>query len=55
MQHQPQCINHDDPVKSYRDYYNTKQDNFTMVWSKRDVPDWIELKEMEPKKELMHG
>ena len=51
MQHQPQCINRDDPVQSYRDYYNTKQDNFKMVWSKREIPDWFVY---NTTKELVH-
>ena len=45
MQHQPQCINRDDPVNSYRSYYNTKQENFKMVWTKRDDPEWFERME----------
>ena len=47
MQHQPQCIDRNDPVKSYRDSYNTKQDNFKMVWSKRPTPEWFVEKEVE--------
>lgn len=44
MQNEPQCIFRNDPVKSYRAYYNTKQDRFKMVWSKREVPEWMTLK-----------
>ena len=28
-------------VKSYRAFYQTKQDRFKMTWSKRQVPDWF--------------
>ena len=31
-------------VESYRAYYQTKQDRFKMVWSKRNVPDWFTFK-----------
>jgi|TARA_B110000261_G_scaffold162922_1_gene207634 hypothetical protein len=41
MQHEPQCINESDAVKSYQDYYNTKQKNFKMVWTKRQIPEWF--------------
>ena len=41
MQHEPQCIHKDEPVRSYQEYYQTKQDRFKMVWSKRDVPEWF--------------
>jgi hypothetical protein len=44
MQHEPQCIHKDDPVRSYKEYYQTKQDRFKMVWSKRDVPEWFSEK-----------
>lgn len=30
-----------DYVKSYRNFYKSKQDRFKMVWSKRDVPSWF--------------
>ena len=36
----PECINTDDPVQSYRDFYHTKQERFKMVWSRRDPPSW---------------
>jgi len=38
----PDCINENDPVGSYRAFYQTKQDRFKMVWSKREVPEWFE-------------
>jgi hypothetical protein len=28
-------------VETYRTYYKTKKDNFKMIWSKRDVPEWF--------------
>lgn len=37
----PECMFHDDPVKSYRLFYQTKQERFKMVWSKREVPPWF--------------
>lgn len=41
MSTHPECIVLDNPVESYRNYYKTKQDNFKMVWTNRDVPDWF--------------
>ena len=41
MQHEPQCIHEDDPVRSYQEYYQTKQDRFKMVWTNRNVPEWF--------------
>ena len=38
---EPQCINHDDPVMSYKNFYVTKQKRFKMVWSKRPTPEWF--------------
>lgn len=40
----PECINHDDPVGSYQQFYQTKQDRFDMVWSKRETPHWFKAK-----------
>ena len=40
MKHEPQCMM-DCPVKSYQAYYKTKQKNFKMVWTNRDVPEWF--------------
>lgn len=39
----PECIIDDDPVLSYRNYYQTKQDRFPMVWTKRQIPEWFSL------------
>ena len=41
MQHEPQCMHKGDPVRSYREYYQTKQARFTMAWTKRDIPEWF--------------
>ena len=41
MQNEPQCIFPNDPVKSYRSYYKTKQERFKMVWTKRETPEWF--------------
>lgn len=45
MKSNPECMFPDDPVKSYRLFYQTKQDRFKMVWAKRDIPDWFKIKE----------
>jgi hypothetical protein len=37
----PECINPHDPVGSYRAFYQTKQDRFSMDWTKRDIPEWF--------------
>lgn len=37
----PECMFPEDPIKSYRLYYKTKQDRFKMVWTKREVPGWF--------------
>ena len=43
MKSNPECM-FDDPVKSYRAFYQTKQDRFKMAWSKRKKPDWFTVK-----------
>lgn len=40
----PECIIPNDPVTSYRNYYQTKQDRFKMAWTNRTVPEWFNLK-----------
>ena len=40
MQSNPECM-FQDPVVSYRAFYQTKQDRFKMAWTKRDVPSWF--------------
>lgn len=37
----PECIDTNNPVESYRKFYKTKQERFKMVWSKRPVPQWF--------------
>lgn len=37
----PECML-DDPVESYRAYYKTKSTRFSMVWTKRETPTWME-------------
>jgi hypothetical protein len=37
----PECIDPSDVVGSYRKFYETKQERFKMVWTKRDVPSWF--------------
>ena len=36
----PECIT-EDPVESYRNFYETKQSRFKMDWTKRQVPEWF--------------
>jgi hypothetical protein len=45
MKSNPECMFPNDPVKSYRMFYQTKQERFKMAWSKRDVPEWFKVKE----------
>lgn len=40
MKANPECIYPDDPVKSYKLYYHTKASRFSMVWTKRETPEW---------------
>lgn len=47
MQSNPECIALKDAVKAYRAFYNTKQDRFKMVWTKRPIPEWFKVKEMQ--------
>lgn len=41
MKANPECIYDNDAVKSYRAYYQTKQDRFSMAWTKRSIPEWF--------------
>jgi hypothetical protein len=45
MKSNPECMFPNDPVKSYRMFYQTKQDRFKMSWTKRDIPEWFKIKE----------
>jgi hypothetical protein len=40
MKSNPECM-FDDPVKSYRAFYKTKQERFKMAWTKRETPSWF--------------
>ena len=42
----PECMFPTDPVRSYRAFYQTKQERFKMEWSKRAVPEWFKQKEL---------
>lgn len=44
MKANPECMFPEDPVKSYRMYYQTKQDRFAMNWSKRSIPEWFNVR-----------
>lgn len=37
----PECIDENDRVKSYRDFYQTKQGRFKMIWTGRNIPSWF--------------
>tara|TARA_Y100000389_G_scaffold48997_1_gene44583 strand:- start:3782 stop:4354 length:573 start_codon:yes stop_codon:yes gene_type:complete len=43
MSSNPECMFPDDPVKSYRMFYQTKQDRFSMIWTGRSVPEWFQI------------
>ena len=45
MKANPECM-FDDPVKSYRAFYQTKQYRFKMVWTKRSVPEWLQYADL---------
>lgn len=44
MKANPECMHPNDPVRSYREFYQTKQDRFKMAWTKREVPEWFTVK-----------
>ena len=41
MKSNPECMFPDNPVKSYRLFYQTKQKRFSMDWTKRNIPKWF--------------
>ena len=41
MKSQPQCMNENDPISSYRQFYQTKQERFNMKWTNRTAPKWF--------------
>jgi hypothetical protein len=44
MKANPECMFPDDPVKSYRMFYHTKQDRFKMTWRDKSPPSWFVTK-----------
>jgi hypothetical protein len=40
----PECVVEGNPVESYRRFYITKQDRFSMKWTNREVPEWFEYR-----------
>ena len=42
----PECLALKEPVKAYRAFYQTKQDRFKMVWTKRKVPEWFKYADL---------
>ena len=36
-----ECFFYNEPVRSYRAFYKTKQARFKMVWTKRKMPEWF--------------
>ena len=47
MKTNPECMFPDDPVKSYRLFYQTKQERFKMAWTKRPIPEWFTINRKE--------
>lgn len=41
MKSNPECIHMNDPVRSYREFYQTKQKRFKMEWTNRQRPEWF--------------
>tara|TARA_B100000902_G_scaffold311643_1_gene301533 strand:+ start:29 stop:604 length:576 start_codon:yes stop_codon:yes gene_type:complete len=45
MKSNPECVvdslGGPDPVKSYQNFYKTKQARFKMEWTKRQIPEWF--------------
>lgn len=46
MSSNPECMHPGDIVRSYREFYQTKQKRFKMVWSKRPVPEWFQYADL---------
>ena len=44
MKSNPECMHPNDPVRSYREFYQTNQERFKMAWTKREVPEWFTVK-----------
>jgi hypothetical protein len=45
MQSNPECMFPNDIVKSYRMFYQTKQERFKMAWTNRNIPGWFKMKD----------
>lgn len=41
MKSNPECMFPEDPVKSYKLYYKTKETKFNMVWTNRPIPEFM--------------
>lgn len=41
MKSNPECIHPEDPVRSYHEYYRTKENRFSMIWTRRPIPEWF--------------
>ena len=37
----PECMHPGDAVRSYREFYMTKQSRFKMTWTGRSIPKWF--------------
>lgn len=37
----PDKFKGEDPIKSYRAYYRSKQNDFKMTWKAREIPEWF--------------
>lgn len=44
MKANPECMNYNDIVGSYRKFYQTKQDRFKMAWTRRKIPEWFHVR-----------
>ena len=42
----PECVVNElggtNAVQSYRNFYQTKQEKFKMIWTKRNIPEWFD-------------
>jgi hypothetical protein len=43
MKANPECIDTNNIVNSYRKFYQTKQKRFSMNWTKRPIPNWFNI------------
>ena len=41
MNSNPECIDHENPIDSYRKFYETKRHKFDMTWTNREQPLWF--------------